>query len=355
LNCFFCGQDTSDLPDKRRMLNDTAEYVVTNPGAQASIAGFQWPVFASIDISFGEQVVKFLRAHVEERDHGNSLPMQEFWQKQLARTRSLHDTDRYVAVLTEPYVPTETRKDFVFLTVDCQKDLRDFWYVVRTWNRAGESWQLDRGRVGSWEEVSAVQAKWQVLDQCCFFDLGYEQTRVARECVKHGHFAQVHGRKRWFCWVGLKGSGLNRFTHRIPLRDGGTRVEYRIYSECEYLNPQIGLTNSTMLCPMFNWSNLHFKDILAAHRDRRAAKFVALTDDDQNAGDLGYNRMMNAEFRFDERSKTSGQKVSVWRPIRSRPNHFFDAEAMQFVAAALNRIIGEPTPEKEDSEQKEKT
>jgi hypothetical protein len=346
LECHHCGHRVEDTPANRRRLDDTHEYRTTNPGADPTIAGFHWPAIANQDITFGGLVVKYLRAKEQHEEHGYVLPLVEFYQKQLATPWNLNTSADYRRVSYEPYdvVSDWDREAYRFLTVDCQKDFKEFWTTARAWAGDGETRQLARKRLESWEEVAAFQAEWKVKDQHVFVDCGYEQTRVAAECVKHGHVGSVGGRKVWLCWVALKGVRQETFTHTNPQ----TKIsDKRVYSELDYLTPNIGQGGGGYRCPFFAWSNLSVKDILRRHRDGEAAKFLSLPDTDPPSDVWSYTAQMNSEIRVKERDD-NGKQVSIWRPVNNRrPNHYWDCEAMQIVAALVCGIIGDMKQEDE--------
>lgn len=339
LECVHCGHQVEDRPSNRRLLDDTHKYEVTGHGADPTIAGFHWPCIANADISFGSLVTKYLRAKEQHELHGYSLPLVEVYQKQLAVPWNLNTSTDYRRVSWEPYdvVSDWSEESYRFLTVDCQKDFREFWLVVRAWSKSGESRQLYRGRCESWEEVADKQAEWKVRDQHVFVDCGYEQTKVAQECVKHGHVGTVNGRKIWLCWVALKGVRQETFQHVHPKT--GVK-ERRIYSTMDYLDPNIGQGGkSAYRCPFFAWSNLSVKDILRRHRDGEASKFLALPDTSAPNDTWGYTAQMNSEIRT-RAVDDQGRKISVWSPVGKRPNHLWDCEAMQIVSALICGLMG---------------
>lgn len=341
--CFYCRQRIEDRPLVRRQLNDSYHYHVTNPHAESGIAGFTWPAEANTDISFASQAIKYIKAKEQDDQHGYRLPLQEWYQKQRARAWNPNLSMDVVRAAYEPYDVVSDWKDeaYRWLFVDCQKDLKEFWYQVRAVALSGESRQLARGKAASWEQIAKLQEDWKVKDQCVFIDGGYEQTRVAAECVRHGHVGKVKTGKIvkqiWLCWTILKGSGLESFTHEDPK----THIrEQRIYSKLDYVNPNLGKRKRGLLVPIYNWSNLHCKDILRRYRDQdRAPKFLSLPDDAPPTDIWSYTAQMNSELR-EQQYNERGQKVSVWRPIHRRPNHYWDMEAMFIAVQAIVGIIG---------------
>ncbi|MCX6879001.1 MAG: phage terminase large subunit family protein [Verrucomicrobia bacterium] len=84
---------------------------------------------------------------------------------------------------------------------------------------------------------------------------------------------------------------------------------------------------------MFYWSNLNIKDTLARLRrnqDRDNGPVWEVPDDI----DEEYLAQMESEHRI----KKNGRWL--WEQIGSRPNHLWDAECFQVVAATMLKIIG---------------
>lgn len=341
--CYKCRCRIEDRPHIRRQLNDSYHYAATNPRAEAGVEGFTWPAEANQDISFASQVVKYLKAKDQDERHGYRLPLQEWYQKQRAKAWNPNLTMDIKRAAYEPYDVSSSwpEEAYRFLFVDCQKDLKEFWYQVRAVAMSGESRQLARGKTENWDELAKLQEFWKIKDQQVFVDGGYEQTRVAAECVRHGHVGQVKTaqgvKKIWLCWTILKGSKLETFTHANPK----TKLkEQRIYSRMDWINPNLGKRRTGLLVPFYNWSNLGVKDILRRYRDQdKAPKFLALPDDEPPTNVWSYTAQMNSEIReqvYDDK----GVKVSIWRPIARRPNHYWDLEAMFIAVCGIVGIIG---------------
>jgi hypothetical protein len=336
--CEHCGGDVPDKADIRRALDKGGVYIPRNPGAVTTKMGFHWPAWACPDISFSKLVAEYLAAKEQDDLHGYKLPLMEFRQKVEALPWDPNTDSEMVRIVSEHYDPNSAWPDekFRFLTVDCQKDFKEFWYVVRAWSASGESRQLARGRCDTWEAVAKIQSEFKVRDNNVFVDCGYEQTKVAQECVKHGSWIQVAGGRNRVCWIALKGVRQETFTHTNK-RTGKT--DKRVYSELDYLNPAIGTSAASLRCPFFAWSNLNVKDILRRHRDGDAIKFLSLPDESSASDQWSYTAQMNSEMR-EKQTDERGKKISIWRPIGRRPNHLWDCEAMQIVAALIAQVIG---------------
>lgn len=336
--CEHCGHDIPDNPEKRRQLDRAGVYVPMNPNADPTRAGFHWPAWACPDIAFGKLVAEYLAAKEQDDLHGYKLPLMEFRQKVEALPWNPNNETEMVRIVSEHYDPNSAWPDerFRFMTVDCQKDFKEFWYVVRAWSATGESRQIARGRADTWEDISNVQKANNVRDNNVFVDCGYEQTKVAAECVKHGSWIQVANGRSRVSWIALKGVRQETFTHTN--RKTG-KADMRVYSELDYINPAIGQSHGGLMCPFFSWSNLNVKDILRRHRDGEAQKFLSLPDEAPPSDQWSYTAQMNSEIR-EKQVNESGKKISIWRPIGRRPNHYWDCESMQLVGALIAQVLG---------------
>lgn len=340
LECFYCGHQTEDTPLARRRLDDTHTYVTSNPGADDTIAGFNWPAIANVDISFGSITSEYLQAKVQQEEQGYDLPLKEFYQKILAKPWKLEGDTEYSPIATEAYDVSAKWADekYRFLIVDCQRELKKFFVGVFACSLEGEDRELARETLTSFEEIAALQKKWEIKDQRVFLDCGYEMTKVLRACVQHGHIGYVGRRKIWLCWTGLKGSGQETFQHLHPR----TQVaENRIYSPRKFYDVNIGTDGRYPRAPYYEWSNLHCKDLLRARRDGDAGvpKFLTLPDTADSSDEWSYNAQMRSEKRVVELK--NGKKRAIWLPIKeTRPNHEWDKAAMLQAVKAIVGIIG---------------
>lgn len=331
LECFHCKGTVLDTPTNRRILNDSGVYVPANPNADPTIRSFTWNALANMDISVASVVSQYVQAKESDEIAGYRVPLQHFTQKVLAKPWNPNLQTLVSKAALGEYDPAKEWADEAhrFLTADVQAD--HFWYVIRAWSRMGESRLLSWGRVETWEQLREVQEKFSVKDQKVFVDSSYDTPKVYAQCVKYGHWGMVGGRKLWLCWNALKGSDYQDFTHI----DAKGNREKRLYSPQYQGNPGLGQYSTGQRCAMYMWSNPTVKDILKRHRDGKAAKFLVPTDDPE------YNAQMNSEIKRKFVDAKTGKEV--WRFVRigQRPNHAWDCEGEQIVAASLVGCLGD--------------
>ncbi len=342
--CYLCDHRIEDTPEIRRKLNDSYRYRVTNPRAEASKVGFQWPGEASMRVKFSDLVVKYLRAKVAMDELSYKLPMQEYYMKDRGLTWSETVTDEYRSVTQEDYdVHSEWPEEkYRVLIADCQRDLKKFYASVYAIALSGECRELARETPMTFDEIAALQKTWKVMDQRVFLDCGYEMTRVLRECVQRGHPGTIKIRgqlkKIWLCWTGLKGSGQEVFVHE----NVKTEVkEWRVYSKRQLYDVNVGTSLRLPRAPWYEWSNLHCKDLLRARRDgdNGAPKLRFLPDTLPQTDQWSHFAQMRSEKRAE--AYDGKKKRSIWLPVKeTRPNHEWDKGAMLMAVCAITGIVG---------------
>ena len=354
--CFYCDHRIEDTPDIRRRLNDSYRYFpagrepITEAGKPGCVwpprVGFHWPAEASMRVPFRDLVSKYLRAKVAQEEQGYMLPMQEYYQRDRGISWNEALEGETVASVREDYDPKAAWSDEVYrpLIVDCQRDLKKFYYTAFGIARSGDSRELRRGIAASWDDLAGIQAELKIKDQHVFVDCGYRMTEVLRECVRHGHAGQVRVGKStktiWLCWTGMKGSGYELFRHINPR----TKLdEWRIYSDRKFYDTNIGTSQRQPRSPWYEWSNLHCKDLLRARRDGEpgAPKYLTLADPLPSSDQNSYFAQMRSERRVE--NYHGGRKRAIWIPIKeTRPNHFWDIGAMLMAFMAIVGIVGAP-------------
>lgn len=342
--CKFCGHGIADTPDNRSRMNASGDYIQTADGLP-NVASFHWPSEAAIQLPLANLAAEYLQAKAQKK-LGNIIPMIEFTQKKRAQSWDEENGIQEVHVLQSGDYDVSKAwegEKWRSMQVDCQEALAKFYFNVTAWG-AGEVRELDRGSCNTWGELVETQRKWNVKDQHVFVDLGYEQTLVLRECVKHGHEEIIKGKRMWMCWTGLKGMDQQTWPHEVQRRDGGIDYVHRPYAPRKYFDPMIGqkTAGSRRTVPVYYWSNLHIKNTLSAWRDGKSGKMFCLPCPDKHGKDReSFTSQMHAEEKRLIRRPQDGRLVARWECVGKRPNHFWDCWNESFVAAYIKRIIGE--------------
>lgn len=328
LRCESCNYDHEDCDRVRRALAATGQFVRQCPQASAECVGFHWNALCMM--SWGVLAESYLRAKAAARRGDVSL-LRQFYQKRLGlpwkefvedfrleitcasyrkgeewtETAGIDVCGRIVATPFDAAVRVIAR--LMILTVDVQLD--HFYAVVRAWSACGSSRLIWNDRLLSWEDVEALQKRFDIFRQLVFVDAGHATYDVYRECSLRG-------------WVALIGDRRLMYSHRT--RQG--ELIQRFYSP----RRKVALSHLRH-CFVHYWSNLSIKDVLARLRGNHegGATWEVPSDIDDV-----YLAQMESEHRVQQNGGW------MWKQIGSRPNHYFDCEAMQVAAAAMLKIIG---------------
>jgi hypothetical protein len=347
LECFHCAKEVTDTPVNRRLLNDTGDYIITNPNADPKIKSFRWNALANIDIAIGSVVSQYLQAKQADEIAGYRTPLEHFQNKVLALPWNPNLQLQVIRAAIAAYDVSEKWGDerHRFLTIDVQADC--FWFVVRAWALNGESRLIAFGRKDTWEQLKEVQDLYKVANGKVFVDARHKPNECYAKCVQFGAEKEVtlaSGRKvkHFFAWQALMGSDAKDFPHTI-----NGRTERRIYSELLEMDPGIGKPGPKLhKCNRYMFSNESAKDILHRHFRGRAAKFLMFAEDAE------YNEQMNSEVKRKFVDKKTGKITWRWVRIKKK-NHIWDMEANQMVCASMVGCLGDMPVAPADNEPSE--
>lgn len=326
LVCHFCEHEIHDNPSNRRWLNDNGVYVCTNPEGDPRRKSFRWNALANIEILFSDLVVEYLQAKDILAREGSKIPLQEFTQKRLAKSWNENTQMAISKIITAEYDVNEAWGDYTFMTIDCQNNLTEFYYVIRRWAKNGESRLLKYGRAPTFQELRRIQTENKIRDQNVLLDTGHMATQCYAKCCEYSHIGVVGGKKVILGWIALKGWDSYDFDHPDGIK--------KIYSTESRGDPNMGKDAKARTCPLYRWSNKSVKDILIHLRDGKGVKWLAKDVDDE------YQRQMNSEVLTRTIDKKTNKEKWIYVQRTGVPNHYFDCECMQVVGAAMVNIFG---------------
>jgi hypothetical protein len=344
------GQIRYECPNCRKAMVDTdalkaewnahGKYIVRNPAAKTH-RSFTWPQW--ISGRWEPLVQEWLAAQLAKRS-GLILPLKSFIQKRGGYFWKL-DEDVAVAENEITLIEYEIDKEWPdeahrFMSIDCQANLLLFYVVIRAWAKSGESRRLFRGRCESFEGLREIQKQFKVPSKFVGIDCGYEPSKIFRQCCR---YVEANGRG----WCAFRESDRVSFTHTFK-----DRTEQRIYSECDFGDPLLGLRNEdsrkwlegvsppaaklyqagTLKAPIYTLSRPSLSDILAVLRDGKGAPFTAPTADQRDAEEKIYRQHMAGEIKKPKRDKRGFIK-ELW--VKIGPQHYWSCEKINLGQACL--------------------
>lgn len=315
--CAGCGHKIYDTPRERHQMNESGEYIVTNPGAPKDIKSFRWNALACTSISWRKHVRKWIRAEMMKRNGSIEL-LKEFIQKDLAEAFQEKNEDAPIIVESDFLMGSEWQdKHERILTVDVQKS--EFWAVCRDWSKDGRSRLFWEGKLLTFEEIREKQLEFDVKNGRVIIDSGFRAVEVYKQCC---HYK----------WTAFKGEDKEYFLHK---NNAGDLVR-KVYSPEQRGDPGIGTaTQGLRSCKLILWSNPSVKDMLDGFRRGLYRKHEIPKDISQE-----YLTQTDSETKKLFHNKKTGRQEWTWVQIPNVPNHLWDCECMQIVGAVIVKVIG---------------
>lgn len=210
-----------------------------------------------------------------------------------------------------------------FMTIDVQQD--HYWVVVRAWMHNGYSKLIWAGKVLTLDQLREIQTRLKVADKRTLMDAGNSfHGAVYDRCAKYG-------------WNALIGRGDDYFT----ITDENGKKFKRYYTKPDYVVAPTVRLPPTPKFPhgkraqvlFFYWASDPIKDILANLRNTGNPVWEFPQDAPPE-----YIRHMNSERkRMTVDNKT--KKMRLRWTATGRPNHLWDCEAMQVLAAQIVGVL----------------
>lgn len=349
--CFHCGgawRDDGENGPTRRAIDASSHYVPTRTNVLPGHHGFRIPCWINTTIPWGKIMLEYLLAKKAQREFGNLLPLQEWHTKRAGDTWNPNIAQEIVPIAvgsydTELVVENEHSRD---MAVDCQKhETQDtvgtFWYVVRVFDKFGNSWQLARGFARSWEEWLAVKKRWKIPNARVVIDAAKWTTQVmlraaAEYEVVSGKFMGKES-QYYSTWRLFWGDDARQFKHP----DGQSRAwSFPIPAPITVFDKEG--RRMTIRLQKYRWSNIAFElqlDAILAGTPGMP-KFNVLSRDklpretqEKERGDLTYEKQMKSVYLTEKRGKQIFEKL--------RPgNHYRDCELMLMVRASQDGLLG---------------
>jgi hypothetical protein len=242
--------------------------------------------------------------------------------------------------------------------IDVQQDLKikytpgSFWGESFVADKKGNSFQLDRAFLKSWQELDNFQNHWKIQNQFVAIDGRKWLPEILKQVAARRVWmnALLYGQKTLMpvCWTVLLGDDARHFPW-----DDGRNKNYRVYSQAnkrfEYITNLEGKTECIPV-NLIRWSNPSVKDQLYQLRigGEGRPKFEALQHGQlspemqkKETGDWSYDKQMNSETPIEKNGKRKWIKIQ-----EGRPNHYWDDACMRLVQLARRGLAGHSiTPE----------
>lgn len=336
--CRGCSHKFYDDFITRRAMDDSGEYVVTNPKAPSDHVSFRVNAIAVPHIRWSLLVREWCEA-IEEYRKGNVEPLKRFIQKRLCEPFG----ENFSYLEGTP----KNNRDYklgdkwdalaeLFMGVDKQKDC--YYFVIRGFASNGESRLIDCGRLFTEAEIFEKAEKMKVPDDHIFIDAATWSEEVYEYCCVFGWRAMIGDDKAAFVWL-----------------DANKQKSYRAYSQVFKIDPAMGYNRAQINDPkkreflakrkyqyafMVRWSNPWVKDYLQRLKSGRGLYWGVATDAPQQ-----YLDHLEGEKKLRVKDKWE------WKKVGRKGDHMLDCERMILTGAMIFGLMGgaSAVPESDDT------
>jgi hypothetical protein len=340
--CPECTTEFHDEPITRQKMAESGVYVDLNPAPDPRVRSYHWNSLTVPWIEWGDLAVEFAMA-TSAKKLGDLGPLREFitkklaefWDPRLYETESVKISGGFC--MLEPWEDEHVR----FLTVDKQKDY--YRLVVRLWAKNGASRLFYAGQCDTWGQIREFQELHNIKNGHVMVDCGYNQNEVARECAKFGWWP-VHGDgAASYSWHRRQRGSDKVVAIRRPYIQRTIDTGQGLHRD-ERIKLLKELGGRSREVKSLLWSSDYMKFILFQLRGGRGAEWLVASD-----APAFYMSEIQNEILGKHENKQTG-KIRHF-PKKIGPNHSFDCEAMQILAAYISKLLGQR--EDDDAEEGE--
>ena len=413
--CIWCGHHINDTESERRAICETyrQEYRILDQSGPApkfrtpDKVVFTIPREANCTNKFKPTVERFLVAK-DAKKLGQAQKLKDWFMSERAVFYDdAVDVRRSIIMSTGSYDPSKYRQlmgdkfHCVAMTVDCHKalDAREdesrigtFWFEVRAFDKMGNSIQLARGWVLSWELVKAQQIYWCVPAPRVYIDSAWMPDQVSEAAVKHHDmvsgqpgtaFANVKVPMTWTLCEGAKPN--QRLTSK------GKAAAYA-YSQLPFVRTYTAPNGTIrrMMLYKLTWHGLSFEkqfdsilgkgvavkwewlkrdELIIVDTDQKPSARLLAISLDRERGNGAYEEMLNSRH-YDERKRayldwdkkawtlfrpstidSDGNVVREGSEVPGRPTEGRDSGLMHLSGVAQDGLLGHVAMEQEQEQQ----
>lgn len=326
--CPFCNGTIFE--NEKRLMVPKGEWIPTNNNGDKSFRSYHIPSLyacSSSKTNIGNEAVQFIK---EKKAHS----LQGFVNGELAEPWEFSTTSKRseLIISTESGHPGEW---FKFLTADYHLNAPYLWWVVRAWDRRGNSYLCDFGSANEFTKLDEIQKKHNIPNTQVFIDSGYTASRVYEECLKRGMLNPYPengiGYKRERVsppsWVHMGWTPVKGFSTQKSWYDEDTGIP-KIYSWVEATT-----NDDDIALPVLQLSTIQIKDMLRAMRLQETEQTWAVTDI-VSKGDVYWKHLDSEEVKEDKHGRYYWDKKN-----EKLENHLFDCEVYQLGAAISFNIL----------------
>lgn len=325
--CPHCHKVIEDNYRNRRALDEGADYVTKNPGADISKRSFRYNCFAPHWQALRDIFAVYLNA-INSYKMGNILPYEDWVKKRLViawdnqypmlgdsqkgRTYNLGEIQRDTSKLRTMQIDYQAGK---------KGEGKHWWALVEDWEKNGNSKRVAYRKLFSWDECRALQLKLEVLDKHTSADCGHEDREVFEVCARYHWIALKSGDEPGFTHI-----LVDPVTHRTDstiLPYSRTRLESFVIGKKAITDKPVRLPSNGSVPPGYAvsrlWSKPWIYRIMFELKEGNTPREYGIARD----FDSVFIEQLHSYIPTIEKDKKSGmEKTVVWKRIKEADHGF---------------------------------
>jgi hypothetical protein len=368
--CFHCGGAWHDNPETRKKLDETSDYVPSNPNALPGYLGFSWPSWAGQRLRWGGEYVMlgYLRAKQTQEKLGNVEELKQWYQKRAGRPwttdLSAKSPERIGATIYDIDPKLKYPGELVRISgIDFQFNGTHMPY---------QTWAIGDGRrprLLHWEwikpsvagptdeqarqfckaRVRALNKEWGIEQQNCMIDAAHRPDLVREWAAEDAVFAKIRIGARitnkWVSYGLLMGDDKVSYKWAHP----GRAATLERFKQFEWVNVEIVKDGRRQRIPIHHrlWSNPSIKEIAERWRDGDGAPKIEVHENFlKEKGKDGFWSQMISERKL----PWKGRPGKLRYDNEGRPNHAWDGFCMVLVRMDELGYLNSFGPPSEDAD-----
>jgi hypothetical protein len=299
-HCPKCDAKWSE--GNRRKSIEQGKWVATNTSAEAGRRSFRLPSWYSPTITIADCAKKFLtEKHYLHGLQGwvngwSALP----WEDQF-------DDDDLTTIPPGAFAKKQSWESDHIKLAAIDRQIDEFWFVVRAFSRDGSSRLIEEGRRRTIEDVAHTLAELGVKPIHTCIDSGYETQDTYRCAARYGWLA-IKGEERQFFYIEGVGGRLKSVHSSDQPTDAGCRLLLLSSPSCQDLLAWLRRGQGPL------WEVAH--DVSPEYREHMASHRKA-------------HRI----------NRKTGKDVYEWIRVKGRQDHLYDCETYLVGLAVYGKVI----------------
>ena len=328
--CPHCDKPIDNTPRNRVEMDDGADYIAVNPGADRTALSFRWNAFATRYKPLRDLLSIYLSA-IESAKLGDFKPYEDWVKKQEVRTWTGEVPQVGTVTLGRDHELSQievVESDLVIGSCDVQSENGfHIWALADVWHPNGDSKRLAYDKLASFDDLRAWQLRHGIRD----FTPGKD--RHPSLCVDHGHLqSDTFAACARYGWLALKSTDEDGFSHVVKRKNLPDMLIEKPWSVVRPGNSLIGKSGSqsAKLCATRLWSKPSIYPMLyRLSRGDTTRKYGIASDISPHFTDQIASYMPSSTTD----KKTGGIKP-FWRKIK-RQDHSFICAAQSLMLAMM--------------------